>query len=157
VADLVVPLPRRVAGIVHQLGPRARQAAVDEAVAVLRGPTSSVPVKTGRLKRSFRRLGLGAAAMVYSPVPYASFHREKAVRTLNNHVQRIIRAARRGRGAQVSRTPTTEFVRRRAAREDVERLRAQLFRAQRNGQVRDRRLLSQTLRELERIDIEATG
>ena len=153
-ADLVVPLPRQ-ARLAAGRSAAAHQAAVDESVAALKAPGSAWPVDTGRSKRAWRRLGSGNEAEIYNPVPYASFHRRAAVRTLNRAAGRIVRAARSLAPTAAERDPVSAFVRRRQPLESG--LRGLLREAVRRGSVRDRRLLREALALRRAIDREATG
>ena len=94
-----VPLPPPRVDRYTRNRPKAREAAVDEAVDLLTGPSSRWPVDTGRSKRAFRRSGSGTSSRVYNPVRYASFVEAQmsrpAYRTLTSNEERLMRAARR--------------------------------------------------------------
>ena len=92
-------------------GVRARtaaghQAAVNEAVLILRGPDSLWPVDTGRSKRAWRVIGSGWGATIFNPLRYASFVEKRggwrhgrrtgpnpAKRTLRRNVKKLNKAA----------------------------------------------------------------
>lgn len=66
-------LPASVAVVVRG-NPRWYQWAVDIAAALLRSKSgTTVPVDTGRLRRSFRRKGSGFNSVIWNPVKYASY------------------------------------------------------------------------------------
>ena len=82
----------------------AQESVMDEAVRVMRGPSSFWPVATGRSKRAWRVTGSGLFSRLYNPTRYASFveasphiqPRQPARATLRRFARRLVRAARRG-------------------------------------------------------------
>ena len=104
-AALTVPLPAEIVALAAGQ-PAAVQAAVDEAVRILRSPTLSLwPVNTGRSRRAWRRLGSGATSRIFNPLSYASFierRKSPAKRTLARHAAKLRAAAMRAARGETS-------------------------------------------------------
>ena len=105
--------------------PEAMDVATTEAVRCL-SRSALIPVHSGRMKRSVRKLGSGTASRIFYPVHYASYQADAIVRALKACASQIRRAAqgRPGRRREALRPRLLRFGRELRADYETEGLRA---------------------------------